>query len=77
MTLREMSAEYRVSARLLSDRLRVLRRQARAAKDREERWRLQCRIARLTEMLTQTNELANHTERYYERGYRGNEKYKV
>ena len=30
MTLREMSADYRISARLLSDRLRILRRQARA-----------------------------------------------
>ncbi|MBP3313855.1 MAG: hypothetical protein J6K84_04270 [Oscillospiraceae bacterium] len=77
MTLREMSEEYRVSSRLLSDRLRVLRRQARECKNREERWHLERRIARLTEMLTQTNELAAHTEHYYERSYCGNEKYRL
>jgi hypothetical protein len=38
---------------------------------------LQRRIARLTEMLTQTNELAAHTEHYYERNYCGNEKYRL
>ncbi len=77
MTLREISAEYRISARLLSDRLRILRRQARASTDREEVWQLTRRIATLTQMLTQMNELAAHTEHYYERGYRGNEKYRV
>ena len=77
MTLREISKEYRVSARLLSDRLRLLRGQARKTDDPEERWRLQRRIAVLTEMLTQMNELAVHTERYYERSYRGNEKYRI
>ena len=77
MTLREMSAEYRISARLLSDRLRILRQQARASTDRDEAWHLARRIATLTEMLTQMNELATHTERYYERGYRGNEKYRI
>jgi len=77
MTLREMSEEYRRSSRLLSERLRVLRREQKASQDREERWRLQRRIARLTEMLTQVNELAEHTGRYYERGYKGLEKYRV
>jgi hypothetical protein len=77
MTLREISAEYRVSARLLSDRLRVLRRQVRTSTDRDEVWHLTRRIAVLTQMLTQMNELATHTERYYERSYRGNEKYRV
>ena len=64
MTLREMSEEYRQSSRLLSERLRVLRRAQRETADKEERWRLQRRIARLTEMLTQVNELAEHTGRY-------------
>ncbi len=77
MTLREISQEYRRSSRLLSERLRVLRRQERACTDRETRWHLQRRIARLTEMLTQTNELAAHTEHYYERNYCGSEKYRL
>ncbi len=77
MTLREISQEYRVSSRLLSERLRVLRSQERRCTDKEARWHLQRRIARLTEMLTQTNELAAHTEHYYERNYCGGEKYRL
>ena len=77
MMLREMAEEYRRSSRLLSDRLRVLRRQQRETPDLEERWRLQQRIARLTEMLTQVNELATHTEHYYERSYHGPQKYRL
>ena len=77
MTLQEISREYRASGQLLSQRLRQLRQAARASGDAEERWRIRRRIARLTEMLTQTNELAELTERYYERGYQGNGKYRI
>ena len=38
-------------------------------------WRIKRRIAELTPLLTQMNELAELTERYYERGYYRNEKY--
>lgn len=77
MTLREMSEDYRRSSRILSDRLRVLRKARRECADPEQRWRLQRRIAVLTEMLTQTNELADCTDRYYERGYHCPEKYRI
>ena len=46
-----------------------------AAQDPEEIWHIKRRIAELTPMLTQMNELAELTARYYERGYRRNAKY--
>ena len=73
--LAEMSQEYRESARLLSDRLRLLRQMLAQADDPEEIWHIQRRIAELTPMLTEMNELAELTERYYERGYWRSEKY--
>lgn len=75
MTLAEMSQDYKASAALLRDRLRLLRRLLEKETDPEEAWHLQRRIAELTPMLTQMNELAELTARYYERGYRRNEKY--
>ena len=45
------------------------------AEDPEEIWHLKRRIAELTPMLTQVNELAELTEHYYERGYYRNGKY--
>ena len=75
MTLREISREYEASASLLRRRLKQLRQELADAQDPEERWHLQRRIAVLTPMLTQMNELAELTARYYERGYYRNEKY--
>ena len=75
MTLLELSPEYRASGDLLRARLRILRRDCRAARDREEIWQLQRRIAALAEMLRQVNELTELTARYYERGYTRNAKY--
>jgi hypothetical protein len=73
--LAEMSREYRESARLLQDRLRLLRQMLAQEDDPEEIWHIQRRIAELTPMLTQMNELAELTEHYYERGYWRSEKY--
>jgi DNA-binding IclR family transcriptional regulator len=75
VTLREISREYEASAALLRRRLKQLRQELSAAQDPEQRWRLQRRIAVLTPMLTQMNELAELTARYYERGYFRSEKY--
>lgn len=75
MKLAEMSREYRESAWLLQDRLRLLRQMLAKADDPEEIWHIQRRIAELTPMLTQMNELAELTEHYYERGYWRSEKY--
>lgn len=75
VTLQEMSREYVASAQLLSARLRVLRAKLRQSTDPEEIWRLRQRIAVLSEVLTQTRELAQLTAHYYERGFWRNEKY--
>ena len=75
MELWELSVGYEESARLLRKRLRQLRQMLANAKDPEEIWHLKRRISDLTPMLTQMNELAELTARYYERGYYRNEKY--
>ena len=75
MTLREMSREYEYSAALLRARLRQLRQELAATEDPEDIWHLKRRIAELTPMLTQMNELADLTAHYYERGYWRSEKY--
>lgn len=75
MTLAEMSKEYEASAALLKVRLHQLRDALALAEDPEEIWHLKRRMAELTPMLTQMNELAELTAHYYERGYWRNEKY--
>ena len=75
MTLQEMSKDYEASAALLRARLRLLRQKLAAATDPDEIWHLKRRIAELTPMLTQMNELADLTAHYYERGYYRSEKY--
>ena len=75
MTLQEMSREYEASAVLLRERLKLLRQELAKAEDPEEIWHLKRRIAELTPMLTQMNELAELTAHYYDRGYYRSEKY--
>lgn len=75
MALENLSAEYRRSADLLKDRLALLRKELKATKDPEQVFQLKRRIAVLTPMLTEMNELAELTSRYYEKGYYRNEKY--
>ena len=75
MTLRELSECYEAAAVPLRSRLRELRIALQASKDPEEIWHLKRRIAELSPMLTQMNELAELTAHYYDRGYYRNEKY--
>lgn len=75
MTLAEISADYAASAVLLRRRLRELRAALAAETDAERAWHLRRRIAELTPMLTEMNELHELTAHYYERGYYRNEKY--
>ena len=74
MTLREMSREYKAAALPLRARLRQLRQALKQTDDPEEIWHIKRRIAELTPMLTQVNELAELTEHYYDRGYWRSEK---
>ena len=75
MTLQQISRDYETSAALLRQRLRLLRQMLACAEDPEEIWHLKRRIAELTPMLTQMNELRELTEHYYDRGYYRSEKY--
>ena len=75
MTLAELSKCYEAAAVPLRQRLSQLRRLLAEETDPEEIWHLQRRIAELTPMLTQMNELAELTAHYYDRGYSRNEKY--
>ena len=75
MTLAQLSKEYEAAAVPLRRRLSQLRRQLKEETNPEKLWQLQRRIAELTPMLTQMNELAELTARYYERGYYRNKKY--
>ena len=75
MTLTQIGMEYRASAEPLRRRLRELRIALKTAEDPEDIWHLKRRIAELTPMLTQMNELAELTANYYKRGYYRNEKY--
>lgn len=75
MTLLELSQGYEAAAVPLRARLRLLRIALAKEEDPEKAWHLRRRIAELTPMLTQMNELAELTARYYERGYYRGEKY--
>ncbi len=77
MTLTELSLCYEEAAVPLRSRLRELRMALAQAEDPEEIWHLKRRIAELTPMLTEMNELAELTARYYERGYWRSGKYTV
>ena len=75
MTLQELSACYEAAAVPLRVRLRELRQELSRCEDPERRWQLKRRINDLSPILTQLNELAELTARYYERGYWRSEKY--
>lgn len=77
MTLTELSGAYEASAALLRKRLSELRRMLTQTEDPEVVFALQHRIAQLTPLLTEMNELSELTKRYYERGYWRNEKYTI
>ena len=75
MTLREISKGYREAAVPLRRRLKELRRALKETEDPEQIWRIRRKIAELTPILTQLNELAELTEHYYERGYYRGDRY--
>lgn len=77
MRLCDLSADYEESARLLQNRMKELRKAIQATDDPGEKWHLQRRLADLTPILTQMNELADLTAHYYDKGYWRNEKYTV
>ena len=77
MTLFELSAEYRAHAGALAERISQLRREWEQTMDERQRRMLAERVRMLTIMLREARELAVLCERYYDRGYRRNAKYKI
>ena len=75
MTLAELSECYEAAAVPLRARLRQLRMALAETEDPEEIWHIKRRIAELTPMLTQMNELRELTAHYYERGFYRDKKY--
>lgn len=75
MALADLSKDYEAAAMLLRRRLKLLRQLLAAATDPEDVFHIKRRIAELTPMLTEMNELAELTAHYYDRGYYRNEKY--
>ena len=75
MTMQELSRCYEEAAVPLRERLRQLRQMLATETDPEEIFRIRRRIAELTPMLTQMNELAELTAHYYDRGYYRSAKY--
>ena len=75
MSMGDLSESYKESARLLRERLQLLRARRKQTDDPEVKWALERRIAELSPILTQMNELAELTEHYYDRGYHRSEKY--
>lgn len=74
MTLHEMSYTYREDALRFRMRITLLREQSRSA-PKAEAQHLRRRILELEALVRQSRELAELTQRYYERGYYRNEKY--
>ena len=77
MTLMELSVEYRAHARALDFRICQLQALLERTENEDQRVLLPERIHMLSTMLREARELAVLTERYYERGYRRNAKYRL
>ena len=75
VTLKEISTCYEEAAVPLRARLHLLRQELAGTKDPDKIWHIKRRIAELTPLLTQMNELKDLTLHYYERGYWRNPKY--
>ena len=75
MTMAELSLSYEAAAVPLRARLRELRLRLVTETDSEEIWHIKRRIAELTPLLTQMNELRELTAHYYERGFWRDKKY--
>lgn len=77
MKLSEIAKGYRETEAVIREHLKILRATRRETKDPEERWRLKQRIQVWTQIYTQTREIAELCERYYDRGFWPDEKYRV
>ena len=77
MKLKELAPSYRESAQWLAGRIRQLKGELKQTDDPLKRRALQGRIDILWTMYRETRDVAVVCERYYERGYCRNAKYKI
>lgn len=77
MKLSELAVSYRTSAERLAVRIAQLKQERERAEDETERRALELRIETLTAMYRETRDVAVVCERYYERGYCRNAKYRL
>ena len=77
MKLSEIAKGYRETEAVIREHLKILRAEKRETKDPEKRQRLKYHIQRLEEIYTQLREVAELCERYYDRGYYVDRKYRV
>ena len=76
MTLLELSVGYREQATTLKGRITQLR-GTYPALDQDEKIRMDVRLQMLSAMWREARDLAVLCERYYDRGYRRNERYTI
>lgn len=77
MKLIELAVSYRASAQGLDQRIRQLKGELAHTRDMAERAQLEARIETLRAMYRETRDVAVVCERYYERGYCRDAKYKI
>lgn len=77
MKLKELAVSYRNSAERLAVRIAQLKQEREQVEDEAVRRTLQLRIETLTAMYRETRDVAVLCERYYERGYCRNAKYRL
>lgn len=77
MKLKELAVSYRESAQWLAGRIRQLKGELEQAEDPLVQRNLQGRIETLWAMYRETRDVAVVCERYYERGYCRDAKYKI
>ena len=77
MKLKELAVSYRDSACRLAQRIGQLKRELAVTQDPTERCLLRSRIESLRTMYRETRDIAVVCERYYERGYCRDAKYKI
>lgn len=77
MKLKELAVSYRNSAERLAVRIAQLKQERERTEDETVRRALELRIETLTAMYRETRDVAVVCERYYERSYCRNAKYRL
>lgn len=77
MTMKELAAEYRTGAETIKERVQILRGELENEPCRTLQLRLRTRIDSLMSIYREMSEAALNLERYYDRGFRLNAKYRI